>query len=105
MFDKKIPELNNVIHSQIRLAIMSILSSAKSADFNYLKASTGATDGNLSTHLSKLEESGFISIEKSFRGKKPLTTINITDSGKEAFLNYLDHLEQILHIHKSGKGK
>jgi len=84
---------------------MSILSTAKSADFNYLKASTGATDGNLSTHLSKLEETGFITIEKSFRGKKPLTTIKITDSGREAFLDYLEQLEQILHIRKSGKGK
>lgn len=105
MSDKTLPELNNVIHSQIRLAIMSILSSAKSADFNYLKASTGTTDGNLSTHLSKLEEAGFISIEKSFRGKKPLTTIKITDSGREAFLDYLEQLEQILHIHKGGKGE
>jgi DNA-binding PadR family transcriptional regulator len=105
MADKTLPELNKVIHSQVRLAIMSILSTAKSADFNYLKASTGATDGNLSTHLSKLEETGFITIEKSFRGKKPLTTIKITDSGREAFLDYLEQLEQILHIRKSGKGK
>lgn len=84
---------------------MSILSSAKSADFNYLKESTGATDGNLSTHLSKLEEAGFITIEKSFRGKKSLTTIKITNSGREAFLDYLEQLEQILHIHKIGNGK
>lgn len=105
MANKTLPELNKVIHSQVRLAIMSILSTAKSADFNYLKASTGATDGNLSTHLSKLEETGFITIEKSFRGKKPLTTIKITDSGREAFLDYLEQLEQILHIHKSGNVK
>jgi len=96
MPEKELPQLNTVIHSRVRLAIMSILISSKEVDFTFLKKSTDTTDGNLSTHLSKLEEVGFIYIKKTFRGKKPLTTVLLTDKGKEAFREYVLTLEQIL---------
>jgi len=92
----KFPPLDPVIHSQVRLAVLSVLLSLKNADFNYLKKLTETTDGNLSTHLSKLEEAGYISIAKSFRGKKPLTTCALTEKGRKAFAGYLKALEEYL---------
>jgi len=85
--------LDPIIHSQIRLAVLSILISVKRADFNYLKTETATTDGNLSTHLAKLEEAGYISVSKSFRGKKPLTTCALTEKGRSALAKYLKALE------------
>jgi DNA-binding HxlR family transcriptional regulator len=90
----KFPPLDPVIHSQVRLAVLSLLLSLKSADFNYLKKLTETTDGNLSTHLTKLEEAGYILIAKSFRGKKPLTTCALTEKGRKAFAGYLKALEE-----------
>jgi len=100
MHSEKFSQLDLVIHSQIRLAVLSILMSVKSADFNYLKKTVGTTDGNLSIHLSKLEESGYISVKKSFKGKKPLTTCSLTEKGKDAFMKYLRALEDYLHFEK-----
>ena len=91
-------QLDPVIHSQVRLAVLSILVAAKEADFNTLKKMTGTTDGNLSTHLSKLEESGYVRAEKTFKGKKPLTSCSITAKGKKAFSEYLKELEKIIHF-------
>jgi DNA-binding MarR family transcriptional regulator len=88
--------LDPTIHSQIRLAVLSILISVKRADFNYLKNETGTTDGNLSAHLAKLEEAGYISVTKSFRGKKPLTTCALTEKGRSAFAKYVRALESYL---------
>lgn len=96
MPEKELPQLNTIIHSRVRLAIMSILISSREVDFTFLKKSTDTTDGNLSTHLSKLEEVGFIYIKKTFRGKKPLTTVLLTEKGREAFREYVLALEQIL---------
>jgi len=96
----KFPPLDTVIHSRIRLAVISILISVKEADFNYLKKTIGTTDGNLSTHLSKLEEAEYISIKKSFAGKKPLTTCSVTGKGKKAFSKYLEALEGFLYFKK-----
>ncbi len=90
--------LNTVIHAPLRLAVLSILISVENADFNYLKEATGATDGNLSTHLGKLEQSGLIRISKSFKGKKPHTTCGLTSAGRKAFLAYLDQLEEICRL-------
>jgi DNA-binding HxlR family transcriptional regulator len=87
-----------VIHSQVRLAVISILVSARRADFNFLKKATGTSDGNLSTHLAKLEEAGYISVTKSFRGKKPLTTCALTEKGRSAFARYLKALESYLPL-------
>ena len=88
--------LDPVIHSQVRLAIMSILTSVKQADFSFLKKTTETSDGNLSVHLSKLEEAGYISIKKGFRGKKPLTTCSLKEKGRTAFAKYLSALEDYL---------
>ena len=96
MTAEKFLSLDPVIHSQVRLAVLSILISVKEADFNYLKKTIGTTDGNLSIHLSKLEEAGYISIIKSFQGKKPLTTCSITENGLGAFAKYLKALEDYL---------
>lgn len=96
MSAEKFEPLDPVIHSQVRLAVMSILISVKQADFNFLKKATETTDGNLSTHLSKLEEAGYISVKKTFRGKKPLTTCSLTEKGRIAFARYLKALEGYL---------
>jgi DNA-binding HxlR family transcriptional regulator len=90
--------LDPIIHSQIRLAVLSILISVKRADFNYLKKETGTTDGNLSTHLTKLEEAGYILVKKSFQGRKPLTTCSLTEKGRTAFSRYLKALESYISV-------
>jgi len=100
MHSEKFAQLDPLIHSRIRLAILSILISVKEADFNYLKKTIGTTDGNLSANLSKLEEVGYISIKKAFRGKKPLTTCSISEKGRRAFSKYLKALESYIHFKK-----
>lgn len=96
----KILSLDPIIHAPTRLAILSILINVESANFTFLKESTGTTDGNLSTHLTKLENSGYIRIEKRFVGKKPQTSCAITQKGRKAFEAYLDQLEQIVQRQK-----
>ena len=100
MKHEKILSLDPIIHAPTRLAILSILITVENANFTFLKESTGTTDGNLSTHLTKLEESGYISIEKKFIGKKPQTTCSITLKGRKAFEIYLEQLEQIVNRQK-----
>ena len=90
-------ELDPVVHSRIRLSILSVLISVREADFIYLKEATGTTDGNLSSHLSKLEQAGYVKITKGFVGKKPRTTCSITNKGKDAFSKYVKNLEQFIH--------
>jgi DNA-binding transcriptional ArsR family regulator len=94
-------QLDPIIHAPTRLAILSILLTVESANFTFLKESTGTSDGNLSTHLTKLEESGFITIEKSFKDKKPQTICAISEKGRTAFKAYLEQLEQILEMQKA----
>lgn len=98
MKPEKPVQLDPIIHSQVRLSVMSILAAVKEADFNTLKNMTETTDGNLSTHLSKLEDAGYIRVKKSFKGKKPLTLCLLTDKGKDAFSAYLDGLEKIIQF-------
>ncbi len=100
MISEKIVQLDGIIHSKIRLAVLSILISVKHADFNYLKKTIGASDGNLSTHLSKLEEAGYVLVKKSFKDKKPHTVYSISDKGKKSFFKYLEALDFLLHHHK-----
>lgn len=88
--------IDEVIHGRIRLGIMAYLSGAGSADFNTLKARLQATDGNLSAHLRKLEDAGFVSVEKAFVNRKPLTTLTLTDSGRKAFAAYLDAIGKLV---------
>lgn len=89
-------DLDPLLHSQLRLAVMSILVSVKSAEFVFLKEKTNATAGNLSVQLDKLSEAGYIHVEKSFRSKRPLTTCNITTKGIKAFENYVNTLRPYL---------
>lgn len=100
MTSDKFEALDPVIHAQVRLAVLSILITARHADFNYLKRETGTTDGNLSTHLAKLEEAGYIQVKKTFQGKRPLTTCSLTEKGKSAFAKYLRALESYFPAEK-----
>lgn len=89
-------ELNRVIHEPARLTIVAVLSSIKEADFLYLLRETGLTKGNLSTHLFRLEEAGYVEIEKTFRGKVPLTLVRLSSAGKAAFQEYRKSMKDIL---------
>ncbi|MDY5813462.1 MAG: transcriptional regulator [Bacteroides sp.] len=89
-------ELNPLLHSQLRLAVMSILLSVEEADFVFLKEKTEATAGNLSVQLDKLCEARYIEIEKSFVGKKPRTLCRITSQGREAMVEYVEALKTYL---------
>ncbi|MEQ9216799.1 MAG: transcriptional regulator [Cyclobacteriaceae bacterium] len=89
--------LDPLLHSQLRLAIMSLLLSVKSAEFTFIKEKTEATAGNLSVQLDKLSKAGYIEIEKSFRDKKPLTTCKITKKGITAFESYVNALKDYLN--------
>lgn len=89
-------ELDPLLHSQLRLGVMSLLMSVESAEFTFLKEKTNSTAGNLSVQLDKLSEAGYISIEKIFRGKKPLTTCRITKQGLKAFEDYVNSLKDYI---------
>ncbi len=89
-------QLDPIIHAPIRLSVMTVLHSMKDADFGYLKEVTRATDGNLSTHLSRLEGAEYIKIVKRFESKKPKTTCSITAKGRAAFQEYISVLEQYI---------
>ncbi len=88
--------LDDAIHGRLRLGIMAYLMDAEAADFNELKAVLEATQGNLSVHLRKLEEAGYVEIIKSFQGRKPLTRVHITGQGRQAFAGYLDALSKLV---------
>lgn len=89
-------ELNPLLHSELRLAVVSLLIGVESADFVYLREQTGATAGNLSVQLDKLSKAGYIAIEKSFRGKMPRTVCRITDTGRDAFAEYVEALKSYI---------
>lgn len=88
--------LDPLLHSQLRLAIVSLLVSVESADFTHIKEKTGATAGNLSVQIDKLEKAGYIKVKKSFKGKRPLTTCSIAPNGLEAFEKYVNHLKSYI---------
>lgn len=90
--------LDPILHSQLRLAIMSLLMAVEDADFTWIKEKTGATSGNLSVQLEKLEGAGYISITKSFKGKYPLTTATKTEKGIEAFEQYTKQIKKYLNV-------
>ena len=94
--DFDISRIDDVIHGRIRLGIMAYLSGAETADFNTLKTRLQTTDGNLSVHLRKLEEAGFVAVTKSFIGRKPLTQARLTEEGRAAFVAYLDAMAGLL---------
>ena len=91
-------ELDPLLHSQLRLAIMSILMNVDEADFSYLKEKTESTSGNLSVQLDKLTNAGYIDMEKQFVGKKPRTTCKVTETGRRAFAQYNEDLRGYLNL-------
>lgn len=90
--------IDDFIHSRVRLTIMSFLAAARSAEFTELKAQLKVSDGNLSTHLKKLEEAEYISVSKQFSGKKPLTVIAISEKGDAAFQTYVEGLAAMIGL-------
>lgn len=88
--------LDRVIHERVRLAIVSALAVNESLTFNELKKLLDATDGNLSVHARKLEEAGYVSCDKSFKGRVPLTEYSLTPAGRRALKQYLDHMEALI---------
>jgi DNA-binding MarR family transcriptional regulator len=91
-----IEDIDEVIHGRVRLGIMAYLASIETADFNELRAKLQATDGNLSVHLRKLEDAGYVAIDKSFVNRKPLTRVTLTNPGRAAFVKYLDAMTKLV---------
>ena len=101
--DSNFAELDSVIHSRVRLAIMILLLQSETANFTYLKKEIDVSDGNLSTHLRKLEEAKYIKMQKRFENIKPKTTISLTDKGRAALNEYTSNLEEYLRLASDGK--
>ncbi len=89
-------DIDDAIHGRVRLAVMAYLSGAGAADFNELKSKVGGTDGNLSVHLKKLEDAGYLRIEKTSANRKPRTICHLTGKGREAWIAYIDRLQSLL---------
>ena len=89
-------EIDRMVHEPARLAIMALLYVIESADFTFLMNQTGLSWGNLSTHMSKLEEAGYIEVEKSFKGRRPNTNLHLTTDGRSAFREYRQKMKQML---------
>ena len=89
-------DIDDVIHGRLRLGVMAYLSAASPAIFGELRDKVGATDGNLSTHLKKLEEAGYVTQEKRFVGKKPQTRVFLTDAGRKAWIAWIQRMEAIM---------
>lgn len=99
---RSLTELDRLIHEPARMVIVTILANVESADFLYLQRETALTKGNLSSHLSKLEEAGYISIEKTYRGKIPLTLCHLTETGQKAYRVYLQELKNFVEYKPDG---
>lgn len=98
-------ELDPLLHSQLRLAVMSLLVSVKEAEFTYIREQTNSTAGNLSVQLQKLKDASYIEIEKSFKDNYPQTMCRITPTGVKAFETYINDLQQYLNFNKNGNKK
>lgn len=92
----QLAELDRLVHEPSRLAIMATLAGCKSADFQFLLNTTGLTKGNLSAHAIKLEQAGYVDVEKGFSGKLPYTRYRLTEAGREALVIYQQQLQQML---------
>ena len=103
MNPKPFLQLDRVIHEKGRLPIVSLLAASPELSFTELRDSLGMTDGNLSVHIRTLQEAGFLSVTKSYRNQRPLTTCALTLEGRKAFANYIDLLEQIVRQAKDVK--
>ena len=93
---RALADVNRVIHEPARLVIVTILYTVESADFLYLVRETGLTKGNLGSHLAKLEEAGYVKIEKTYRGKVPQTLCSLTEDGRAAFREYREHVRRAI---------
>ncbi|HEU6447660.1 MAG TPA: transcriptional regulator [Verrucomicrobiae bacterium] len=94
-------QLDRVIHEKGRLAIMSMLAASPELSFTELRDALDMTDGNLTTHIKALQQEGYVSVTKSYKDKRPLTTCSLTASGREAFAGYINLLEKIVQQNKS----
>ncbi len=94
----ELPELNPVIHGKLRLALLSLLSGVEEAEFTWLRGKTGSTDGNLGAQLLKLEEAGYVAVEKKFVQRKPQTLYRMTETGRTALGEYVSALKELLGI-------
>lgn len=92
----ELPELNPVIHGKLRLALLSLLAGVEEAEFTWLRIKTGSTDGNLGAQLVKLEQAGYVTVEKRFVERKPQSLYRITEAGREALADYVRALRQLL---------
>ena len=88
-------EIDRLVHEPARLAVMSLLYVVDSADFTFLMNQTGLTWGNLSAHISKLEDAGYLEVEKTFKGKRPNTALKLTSQGRQAFRDYAKRMKQV----------
>jgi len=93
-------QLDRVIHEKGRLAIMSMLAASTELSFTEMRDALNMTDGNLTTHIRTLQETGYISVTKSFQNNRPLTTCSLTASGRKAFTSYINLLEKIIQQNK-----
>ena len=91
-------DLDRLIHEPGRLLIVALLSGVKEADFLYLQKQSGLTKGNLSSHIAKLEEAGYVEVEKSYKGKIPLTVLRLTQIGRDAFAFYKETMGRLLSV-------
>jgi len=92
----ELPELDPVVHGKVRLAVLSLLATVEEADFPWLREKTGSTDGNLGAQMLKLEEAGYVAMEKRFAGRKPQTVYRMTGKGREALTAYVAALKSLL---------
>jgi DNA-binding HxlR family transcriptional regulator len=92
----ELPELDPVVHGKLRLAVLSLLTSVEDADFTWLREKTGSTDGNLGAQMLKLEEAGYVAMEKRFAARKPQTVYRMTPAGREALAGYVRALKSLL---------
>jgi len=95
---RRVTELDRLIHEPARLLIVTILSTVESADFLFLQRETGLTKGNLSAHLSKLEDAGYVKIQKTFKGKLPLTICKLTSAGTKAVTQYRQQMQSFMEM-------
>lgn len=96
MSDYDHSQLDDLIHSRLRLAVMAVLAGVENAEFTFIRDRVKTSDGNLSTHLRKLEAGGYITLSKRFEGRKPVTRAAMTPRGRKAFTAYVNQLESML---------
>ncbi len=96
MSDFNYKNIDSILHSRIRLAVVSFLSGCQESDFTTIKRAVGASDGNLTTHLRKLEDVDYVIMRKDFVGRKPITYYKLSESGLKSFMDYVENLKQFL---------